>query len=79
MLHFVFSSIATLKILATGAKKRLTTAVFTKPNQYYDVSFRTFVVFCICLKIHLSHVSELYLLALEYLATNEVLANMLAN
>ena len=66
--------------LATGAKKRITTAFRPKTHKCYQMLYRTFIAFCVYLDLSIFDVSVVHIISyLEYLAQNGLSANMLAN
>ena len=66
--------------LHRGARQRLSEAFRPKTQQCYHMLFRTFVGFCLCLSLNISKItSDDALSYLEYLPTNNVSVNMIAN
>ena len=66
--------------LHRGARQRLRDAFRPKTQQCYHMLFRTFVGFCLCLSLNINEItSDDALSYLEYLATNNVSVNMIAN
>ena len=69
-----------LKGLALGAKKRLSTALRPRTDRCYTTLFRSFVAFCVCTKLNMFELNDSHILSyLEYLITQGVSVNMLAN
>ena len=69
-----------LKSLALGAKKRLSTALRPRTDRCYTTLFRSFVAFCVCTKLNMFELNDSHILSyLEYLITQGVSVNMLAN
>ena len=69
-----------MRLLALGARKRLEFAFRPKTSACYTMLFRVFVAFCVVLHVSLYQVSTTHVLSyLEFLATNGVSCNMIAN
>ena len=63
-----------------GVKRRLASALRPKTESCYASLFRSFVAFCVCVKLDISQLNVMHVLSyLEYLITQKVTANMLAN
>ena len=67
-------------VLHLGAKQRLKEAFRPKTQKCYEMLFRIFVVFGLCIKFSISSFGTNDALSyLEYLVRNNVPSNMLAN
>ena len=63
-----------------GVRRRLTSALRPKTESCYASLFRSFVAFCVCVKLNIFQLNVMHVLSyIEYLITQKVTANMLAN